>query len=151
MEARDDPGREGREGGGAAPQGWACSIGGGEDASRWESVSVSGGAPGLISLPRTQHAARSMQQRPRLDGTALASAGRGESFCVGALAALRYCCLFQSNQHVESRILCRGYGMDSLFNHICIHFTHSHSSWIVNSSVRRTESVKVKLKRPYIV
>lgn len=68
VEARDDPGREGREGGGAAPQDWACSIGGGEDASRWESVSVSGGAPGLISLPRTQHAARSsglgsMEQR----------------------------------------------------------------------------------------
>lgn len=65
-EASDDPG------GGAAPRGWASSIGEGGEASRWESVSVSGDAPGLICLRPS--GLGSMEQRSLQPGESLCAA-----------------------------------------------------------------------------
>lgn len=85
----------GRPRGGAAPRGWASSIGEGEEASRWESVSVSGDAPGLICL--RPGGLGSMEQR---------SLQRGESLCAAAAhwAALsgterRWAALSSAEQH----------------------------------------------------
>lgn len=90
--------RPGTTPGSAAPPGWSSSIEAGEEASRWESVSVSGGAPGLISFRRS--GLGSMEQR---------SLRRGELFRLVALAVLRFiqeaadfCWVFHSNRHVPA-------------------------------------------------
>lgn len=118
--------RPGTTPGRAAPPGWASSIGGGEEAGRWESVSVSGDAPGLISLRRS--GLGSMEAR---------SLQRGEMFCLCctgcAALTLRlqvFRCLFQSRQHAQPHTMEKS-AIVSLCNHI--QFTFSHSRWIIKS------------------
>lgn len=77
----------GRPRGGAAPRGWASSIGKGEEASRWESVSVSGDAPGLICL--RPGGLGSMEQR---------SLQRGESLSAPLRRIERHCATLSSTE-----------------------------------------------------